>query len=77
MSSYDDQQFNVVITQEHRRLAFLTDRDGIDAAKAFAKRTYKMYRAALFNKKIDRHWAREKEYRFSYVASCIVLRRYV
>jgi len=78
MHSMNDQdKFAAAISTEEARLLFITDRDGAEAALQFAKRTLKMYRAALFNHKIDRHWAREKEYSFSYIASCVVFRRMI
>ena len=59
---------------EQRRLQFVTERDGEDAALEFAKRVYAQYRSMIVNREgmcSDRNRRRE------YTESCIVLRAFI
>lgn len=58
---------------EIQRIAFISNRDGLKAAKEFAGRTYRIYRKALMNKN---HHARLPQYRKSFIESYLILKRY-
>lgn len=61
------------------RIAFLERRDGIDAAKDFAKRTMRQYRkCVLMNGRHGRkfHFASYGEYRRKFIESYLAFKRY-
>ncbi len=65
---------------ESQRLAFIEQRDGLQAAKAWAKRTMRIYRTAVLkNGKdgSDPHYASGKNYRRKFIESYLHLKRYV
>lgn len=58
---------------EQARLAFVAARDGDDGALAFARQTYRLYRAALR----DRRSRYGRAFRPQLVRSCLVLRTFI
>ena len=59
---------------ETQRLRFVEERDGKEAALAFAKQTLQSYRKAAQTQK---HFAHCMPFRPHFVASLIVLRKYI
>lgn len=66
---------------EFERLAFVTHRDGPEAALAFARQTLFVYRTCLFRSRKRGfsfpHHASLPEYRRAFVQSCLELRNYL
>lgn len=58
---------------EKARLEFLIARDGINAAKLFARRTAGLYRKALLH---EGHYARNREFRKKFILSYLELKRF-
>ena len=63
-----------IMAAEHKRIEFIRNRDGNDAAIEFAKRTLKTYRKAMFDK---RSHASLKEYKLEFLLSCVVFKKMV
>lgn len=64
---------------EVKRLLFIERRDGLEAAKDFARRTYRNYRECLFQTgKNGRkfHHASLPQYRQGFIESCFAFRIY-
>jgi hypothetical protein len=59
--------------RENERLAFVTVRDGLEAAIAFAKQTYRGYRSARRQRPLKYGGAYKKEL----IVSCVVFRRFI
>ena len=57
---------------ERERVMFIYDRDGYDEAIEWAKRTYKIYRSCVLNK---RHFASKVMYRRRFIESYIDLKK--
>lgn len=66
---------------ETARLAFVTNRDGLEAAVAFARRTLIVYRASLFRSRKrgfnPPHHASLVEYRRGFILSCLSFRSFI
>ena len=62
---------------ERDRIAFVEQRDGTLAAKAFASRTLKQYRRALMRGKDTRRSGYGTNYRRTLLQSCIAFRLYL
>lgn len=60
---------------EHDRLAFVEDRDGVDAMIEFARLVYGLYRECLRGKKTGKPSPYGKAYREELLISCVVFRR--
>lgn len=65
---------------EEKRIAFVEERDGPEAAYAFVVQTYKIYKKALMlsrKRGCERpHFASLPEYRRNFIESCVVFRAY-
>lgn len=59
---------------ETARIAFLRQRDGAAAALGWVRRTLAIYRRAVLDR---RHFAHDARFRASFVASCLVFRRWL
>lgn len=58
---------------EEDRIDFLIERDGLEAAKKWARNGYKNYRQAVLDKT---HFANNKEYRRKYISGYLCLKRF-
>lgn len=58
---------------EQQRLAFLTARDGLPAAKQWARRTAAIYRTAVLDKQ---HYASSRVYRRTFIESYLQLKKF-
>ena len=69
------------MSAEHSRIAFVEQRDGKEAAIAFAKQTYRIYRTAVLSSRKRKatkvHFASLPEYKRSFIESCTVFRQYL
>jgi hypothetical protein len=61
-------------SSERQRLALLVERDGVDAAAAWARRTLRIYRRAVLS---PGHFARLPEYRRRFVEAYCELKRWL
>jgi CMP-2-keto-3-deoxyoctulosonic acid synthetase len=65
---------------EQKRISFLENRDGIEGALEFAKRTVMLYRKSVLKRggnNREFHHASIKEYRRSYIESYVFLKTYI
>lgn len=61
---------------ETYRLQFLVARDGVDAAKAWARRTMRIYRKAVMHREPKPHFASTGEYRRRFIESYLEFKRF-
>lgn len=59
---------------EAQRIGFLLERDGLDAARTWVRRTLAIYRSAVLD---PRHFASAPDYRRRYLLSCADFRRWL
>ena len=66
------------LTIEDDRLTLLIDRDGLQAAVAFAKQTMGIYRTCFFTrtKNGQKHYCHDKKYRRSFIESYLAFKRF-
>lgn len=68
------------MNNEEKRIAFIEERDGHEAAYAFVVQTYKIYKKALMlsrKRGCPRpHFASLPEYRRGFIESCVAFRKY-